>query len=90
MQGAQTYRGLVLPPQSPPRTTPTRRHALPREMTDTLQNLSNTLVYLWLREGRGFWYYLARQERGILRGYAWSGRRWLRRDLARTVIWSYY
>lgn len=77
-------------PSRPPSSRPERRHAMPRGMTTMLQNLSATLVYLWLYNGQSFWYYLSHHAEGALRGFVWNGQRWVRRDISWGLVLAYY
>lgn len=73
-----------------PKEEPARRHALPRHMADSLLNLSGVLIYLWLQNGRGFWYYLDEVRGERVLGYAWTSQGWRRQAVAWCMIWSYY
>ena len=43
-----------------------------------IRNCVNNLVYIWEINGRGYWAYLDRFDRGFLSGWKWIGRRWIK------------
>lgn len=43
-----------------------------------IRNCVGNLVYVWEINGRGYWAYLNKFERGFLTGWKWMGRRWIR------------
>ncbi len=77
-------------PLSAPKQMPEAKHALDRALTPTLLQLSGVLVYLWLWNGRSFWYYLEHAQGLSIQGYLWRGGRWYRQNLPLAHILRYY
>lgn len=73
-----------------PKTKPDRMHALPKNALYTIQNLSNIVVFLWLKNGTGFWYYVSYSTKDYLVGYIWNGKHWTRREIHINLIVAYY
>jgi hypothetical protein len=46
-------------PTHMPNSKPDRKHALSKNTLDTIKNLSDIVVYLWLKNGNSFWYYIS-------------------------------
>jgi len=77
-------------PAKPPSVRPERRHALPHAMVGSIVNLTGVVVYLWLQNGRSFWFYIADAQKDKIIGYAWMGQGWQRQDVILKLVWSYY
>ena len=88
-QNAGNFRPARLPAK-PPMLKPERKHAIPQKMVGSIVNLAGVMVYLWLQNGQGFWFYIANTQRDRITGFAWMGQGWQRREVFLKVIWSYY
>jgi hypothetical protein len=73
-----------------PKTKPERKHALTKNALETIQNLSDIVVFLWLKDGSGFWFYVSYSTKNYLVGYIWSGKHWVRREIHLKLIVAYY
>jgi len=78
------------PPAQPPKIKPERKHAIPQKMAPSVLNLSQVLVYIWLKNGNSFWYYIADCMDQRVIGYAWNGRQWSQQEIHLRMVWSYY
>lgn len=77
-------------PTNMPKTQPDRNHALHTNLLHTIQNLSDIVVFLWLKNGSGFWYYVSYSQREYLIGYMWTGKMWTRKEIHIKFISAYY
>ena len=77
-------------PVNLPKQKPDRNHALAQNTKHTIRNLSNVVIYLWLNNGTGFWYYISHATQNTILGYAWNGKQWVRREISLRMVWSYY
>ena len=73
-----------------PKTKPDRKHALSKSSLHTIKNLNDVLVYIWLKNGNGFWYYISYSTKNSLIGYIWNGKNWTKKDLNLKFLMSYY
>lgn len=70
------------PSSPPPNYIPNKTDAkMSSSQTKAIDSISirpciNTFVYIWPRNGRGFWAYVVFVGRRSLAGYRWNGRRW--------------
>ena len=55
-----------------------------------LQNMGSRLVFLYLRDGRGFWMFLETARGGYLRGRAFRGRKWTDTSVALARVAAFY
>lgn len=78
------------PPVQPPKIKPERKHAFPQKLAPSVLNLSEVLVYIWLKNGNSFWFYIADCIDERLIGYVWNGRQWNRQGIHLRMVWSYY
>lgn len=87
--GNMRYRNPKLPTQAP-KAIPDRKHAMPKSHLNTIKNLSNVLVFIWLNNGNSFWFFVSFERQNRLVGHAWNGRQWIIRELNLQSVWSYY
>lgn len=73
-----------------PKINPERKHALPQNCFDTIHNLSHIVVFLWMKSGSGFWYYISYSTESQLVGYVWNGNCWTERAIKLTSVRAYY
>lgn len=70
----------------PPKMT----HCLLSRDLKTLKNLSNVVVFLWLANGKGFWYHLLYVKGDVLIGHALRGSFWRYTPVNRQQVLRYY
>jgi hypothetical protein len=72
------------------RSPPKAAHCLPPGDGQALRSLSGNIVFLWLKNGSGFWYQLRRAENGRLLGYALSGGWWRLQPVSLRRVYRYF
>lgn len=77
-------------PTHMPNSKPDRKHALSKNTLDTIKNLSDIVVYLWLKNGNSFWYYISYFQKNYLVGYVWNGKYWTKREIHVKLVIGYY
>ncbi len=70
--------------------TPKRNHILLNSNTDYFKNLTNTIVYLNLKNNTAFWYYIEHSENTLITGFRKSNNRWIRTTIQISMIASFY
>ncbi len=89
MRGTRPNAGVKMPARVPT-FIPARQHGMPQHLAATVRNLKNVLIYVWLKNGRGFWFFLLRVEQGQLGGYIRVGQKWQFQRIPLGHMWSYY
>lgn len=73
-----------------PKSKPERKHGLPPNTRNTLKNLNDIVVFLWLKNGSSFWYFISYSTNNHLVGYIWNGNFWEKREILLRFIVTYY
>lgn len=55
---------------------PKINHCLPCREMHTIKNLGNMIVFLWLRDGSGFWYHIHHINGNMLAGHRLVQNQW--------------
>lgn len=69
---------------------PNRRSCLSGAACEDLRNLTDSIVFLYLKSGAGRWVYLRAVRRGMLEGYALRGERWRPFSAPLAAVAAYY
>lgn len=69
---------------------PNRESCLSGAAREHLRNLTDSLVFLYLRGGASYWVYLRAVRRGALEGYALRGSRWRPFSAPLAAVAAYY
>ena len=77
-------------PSAMPKRLNNPKHALLRNDLHTIMNLTNIVVYIWLKNGNGFWYYISYTQKNWLIGYIWNQKKWVSKTIDFNNIFSYY
>lgn len=72
------------------KNAPRATHCLPCKNPDMAQNLCNTVVFLWFRDGTGCWYHLKSARDGMLFGYVLGGDWWHYRPIRQEQVFRYF
>ncbi len=70
--------------------SPNETQCLPKGMSDTIENLSDVIVYIRPKDGGGFWYYMNYFEKNKIYGYKMLRDRWIYYVIREENISSYY
>ena len=57
---------------------------------ETIKNLNNLVIFLWLKNGKGFWYHVYYVNGDILVGYKLFNKKWHFQKIHIKNILSYY
>lgn len=57
---------------------------------EMVANTSDTVLYLWLNDGRSFWYYVTYSFDTYLEGYYWTETKWIYTMIPLDHIKAYY
>ncbi len=60
----------------PPKHTPDSTAGLSSAQVNTILNIKNCFVYVWLKNKREFWLYPIQIQGSMLIGCAWNGVKW--------------
>jgi hypothetical protein len=69
---------------------PKREHCLNNGQLENLKHLNDVVVFIWLKNGNGFWYYLHYANDNMLIGHILRGNWWYYRAIPQNAISSYY
>lgn len=69
---------------------PKAKHCLTGREIETVKNLATMVVFLWLKNGNGFWFHLHHVDGDILVGYRLVNNHWHFCPVRFTNILSYF
>lgn len=69
---------------------PQKKHCLAQAELDNLKYQSDVIVYLWLINGRGFWYHIKSVKGNTLIGYSLNRGLWIYYPVNINNIYRYF
>ena len=69
---------------------PTRPHCLAEADVGTIVNCNNMVVFVWLTNGNGYWYFIKHVQGDTLIGYILVNSRWIYNPIPQKQVWIYY
>lgn len=69
---------------------PKRPHCLAETDVDTIVNCVNMVVFVWLTNGNGYWYFIKSVQGGTLIGYVLTNNRWVYHPIEKKQVRIYY
>lgn len=77
-------------PDTLAKNRPRLDHALKQSDLYTIRNLNSVVIYIWLKNGKNFWYYISHYSENYLVGYVLRQNNWLRQRIHYNLILAYY
>jgi hypothetical protein len=69
---------------------PSKSECLLKKDVDTIRNLHDVIAFIWLTNGRGYWYHIKNVQNGTLYGYVLAGNRWNYAPVQFNAVLRYY
>ncbi len=65
-------------------------HCLPRTEAPSIANCINVVVFVWLTDGNGYWYYTKGAQGEMLIGYVLVNSRWVYNPIEKKQVLTYF
>ena len=69
---------------------PMCNHDIMKNYLETIFNLRETIVFIWLKNENSFWYYIKQTNNNVLEGYIKGKNGWVYKPINIKNIASYY
>jgi len=56
----------------------------------TIENCVNVVVFIWLNDGNGYWYFLKSRQGEMLNGYVLVNNRWIYNPIEKRRVLTYF